>query len=114
MDLVPPKALARASEEVSNYLTTTYPRFEVAFSSPAFYYDNSKPMFTFKDNDLTVYVKIPVVSGEHLFKVYNMLSFPVPINMGNGAQKDALEIVHLPAHVVVSLTRQYYISVISA
>ena len=95
----------RAIGEVSNYLTTAYPKFKVAFSSPAFYYDNIKPMFTLKNDELTVYVRIPVVSGEHLFRVYEVLSFPVPINM---AQKDALQIVNLPAHVAVSLTRQYY------
>ena len=78
-----------------------YPRFEVAFHSPAFYYDNSKPMFTYKRAELIVYVRIPVVSGEHLFTVYEVLSFPVPLNMGNNAQKDALQIVDLPAHVAV-------------
>ena len=66
-------------------------------------------MFTFKDGELTVYVRIPVVSGEHLFRVYKVLSFPVPVNMGNNAQKYALQIVDIPVHVAVSLTRQYYI-----
>ena len=109
MDLVPPEALPQAIREVSGYLKANYPRFEAAFHSPAFYYDNSKLMFTFKDDELIVYVRIPVVSGEHLFRVYEVLSFPVPINMGNHAQKDALQIVNLPAHVAVSLTKQYYI-----
>ena len=93
MDLVPPEA--QAIREVNGYLKSNYRRFEAAFHSPAFYYDNSKPMFTFKDNELIVYVRIPVVSGEHLFRVYEVLSFPVPINMGNHAQKDALQIVNL-------------------
>ena len=33
--------------------------------------------------------------------------------MGNDAQKDALQIVDLPAHVAVSLTRQYYIPLVN-
>ena len=70
-------------------------------------------MFTFKDGILTVYVGIPVVSGEHLFRVNEVLSFPVPINMGNNAQKDVLQIVDLPAHVAVSLIRQYYIPLVN-
>ena len=41
-----------------------------------------------------------------------MLSFPVPINMGNNAQKDTLQI-DLPAHVAMSLTRQYYIPLVN-
>ena len=113
MDLVPPEALTRAIREVNGYLKANYPRFEVAFHSPAFYYDNSKPMFTFRNDELIVYVRIPVVSGEHLFRVYEALSFPVPINMGNYAQKDALQIVNLPAHVAVSLTKQYYIPLVN-
>ena len=113
MDQVPPEALTQAIREVNGYLKANYPRFEAAFHSPTFYYDNSKPMFTFKDNELIVYVRIPVVSGEHLFRVYEVLSFPVPINMGNHAQKDALQIVNLPAHVAVSLTKQYYIPLVN-
>ena len=85
-------------------LKTAYPRFRAAFSSLSFYYDKSKPMFTYRDNQLTVYVRIPVISGEHLFRVYEVLSLPVPINMG-GVQKDALQIVGLPSDVAVSLTR---------
>ena len=86
MDLVPPEALTQAIREVNGYLKANYPRFEAAFHSPAFYYDNSKLMFTFKDNELIVYVRIPVVSGEHLFRVYEVLSFPIPMNMGSHAQ----------------------------
>ena len=37
MDLVPPEALTRAIGEVNGYLKANYPRFEVAFHSPAFY-----------------------------------------------------------------------------
>ena len=33
--------------------------------------------------------------------------------MGNNAQKDALQIVNLPAHVAVSLTKQYYIPLVN-
>ena len=45
------------------------------------------------------------MSGEHRFRVYEVLSFPVPINMGNDEQKDALQIVDLPVHVAMFLTR---------
>ena len=112
MDLVPPGAIKQALGDVDAYLKTAYPRFRAAFSSPSFYYDNSKPMFTYRDNQLTVYVRLPVVSGEHRFRVYEVLSFPVPINMG-GVQKDALQIAGLPAHVAVSLTRRYYIPLVN-
>ena len=113
MDLVPPEGLTQAIRQVNGYLKANYPRFKATFNSPAFYYDNSKPMFTFKDDELIVYVRIPVVSGEHLFRVYEVLSFPVPINMENHAQKDALQIVDLPVHVAVSLTKQYYIPLVN-
>ena len=29
-------------------------RLNITFNSPAFYYDNSKPVFTYKDNELKV------------------------------------------------------------
>ena len=90
MDLVPPGAIKKALEEVSAYLKATYPRFRGAFNNPLFYYDNSKPMFTYRNEQLTVYVRIPVVSGEHLLRVYELLSFPVPINMG-GIKKGVMD-----------------------
>ena len=112
MDLVPPGAIKQALEEVGAYLKAAYPRFRAAFNSPSFYYDNSKTMFTYRNEQLTVYVRIPVVSGEHLFRVYEVLFFPAPINMG-GIKKDALQIMGLPGHVAVSLTRRYYIPLVN-
>ena len=107
MDLVPPGAIKQALLDVDAYLKTTYPRFRAAFDSPAFYFDKRKPMLTYCDDQLTVYVRIPVVS------VYEVLSFPVPMNMGAETPKDALQIVGLPAHVAVSLTRRYYIPLVN-
>ena len=37
----------------------------------------------------------------------------MPINMGNNAQKDAFQIVNLPSHVALSLTKQYYIPLVN-
>ena len=62
MDLVPPGVIKQALGEVDAYLKATYPRLRAAFSSPSFYYDNSKTMFTYRNNQLTA------MSGSLWFK----------------------------------------------
>ena len=110
MELVPPSALIEATGRVENYLRQNFPRFKVAFPEPSFYYDNARPMFVkHSRNTLTVYIRIPVVSEEHLFRVYQVLSFPVPICIQGTDERDALQIIGLPAQIAVSLSGQYYI-----
>ena len=108
VDLVPPDAINRAVKDITMYLQKTYPRFEVAFKSPSFYYDNASPMFVRDHKFMAVYIRIPVVAEEHLFRVYQVMSFPVPVRIPN-EESDALQIVNLPAQVAVSLSKMYYI-----
>ena len=110
MELVPPYSITKAVIRAQQYLTQTYPRFRVAFTEPSFYYDNAKPMFVRDGMDfIIIYIRIPVVSEEHLFRVYQVLSFPVPVRLQNTHDTDALQIVGLPSQIAVSLSRQYYI-----
>ena len=44
MDLVPPEAIMNPMDDVNAHLKASYPLFNIAFDSPAFYYDNSKPI----------------------------------------------------------------------
>ena len=106
MDLVPREYMSSAVSEVNKYLQLSYSRFHVAFTSPSFYYENSRPLFKYNEtsNKLTVFVRIPVVADEHLFRIYEVLTFPVPL-LGTG--KDAkgcstnCEFTHECSHVHV-------------
>ena len=90
MELVPPYSITKAVIRAQQYLTQTYPRFRVAFTEPSFYYDNAKPMFVRDGMDfIIIYIRIPVVSEEHLFRVYQVLSFPVPVRLQNTHDTDA-------------------------
>ena len=110
MELVPARALVEATDRVSKYLQEKYPRFKVAFKEPSFYYDNARPMFLKESrNTLAVYIRVPVVSEEHMFRVYQVHTFPVPIRLSGTDDRDALQIVGLPAQIAVSLSGQYYI-----
>ena len=109
IDLIPPTLFYAAVIEVTNYLKREHPRFSVAFTNAAFYYDNSKPLFVREDQHLVIYVRMPIVSEEHLFRVYEILTFPVPITVPGQSRKDALQVAGLPPQVPMSLSRRYYI-----
>ena len=95
--------------EVTNYLKCEHPRFSVAFTNAAFYYDNSKPLFVREDQHLVIFVGMPIVSEEHLFRVYDILRFPVPITVPGQSRKDALQVAGLQQQEALSLSRRYYI-----
>ena len=95
--------------EVTNYLKCEHPRFSVAFTNTAFYYDNSKPLFVREDQHLVIFVGMPIVSEEHLFRVYDILRFPVPITVPGQSRKDALQVAGLQQQEALSLSRRYYI-----
>ena len=105
IDLVPPTMIKAAVAEVTAYLKQEHPRFENA----AFYYDNSKPLFIREQEQLVVFVRMPIVSEQHLFRVYEILTFPVPITVPGQDKKDALPIIGLPRQVALSLSQRYYI-----
>ena len=116
MDLVPREYMSSAVSEVNRYLQLSYSRFHIAFTSPSFYYENSRPLFKYNEtsNKLTVFVRIPVVADEHLFRIYEVLTFPVPISVQGRTQKDALQIVNLPTSVAMSMSKQYYVPLTSS
>ena len=109
IDLVPPALIKTATTEVTAYLKREHPRFTVAFESVAFYYDNSKPLFIREEEAVVVFVRMPIVSEEHLFRIYEILTFPVPIVVPGQYKKDALQITGLPQQVALSLSQRYYI-----
>ena len=76
---MPLTLIKTAVTEVTEYLKKEHPRSTVAFESAAFYYANSKPLFIKEDNHLVVLVCMPIVSEEHLVRVYKILTCPVPI-----------------------------------
>ena len=78
--------------EVTNYLKCEHPRFSVPLTNAAFYDDNSKPLFVREDGHPVIFVRMPIVSEEHLFRVYEILTFPVPITVPGQSRKDATQI----------------------
>ena len=116
MDLVPREYVSNAVGEVNRYLQRTYSRFHVAFTNPSFYYENSQPLFTYDKlkKELTLYVRIPVMADKHLFRIYEVLTFPVPIGVQGRTQKDALQIVNLPTSVAMSMSQNYYVPLTSS
>ena len=49
------------------------------------------------------------MSEEHLFRVCEILTFPVPITVPGQSKKDALQVAGLPPQVALSLSQCYYI-----
>ena len=107
--LVSPSALRRAIENTGNYLKETYPRYKVAFQDPEFYYENSRVECTRIGNVITIHLNIPVVSGEHLFDVFEVVTLTVPVRVA-GRPTDGTKLRGLPKDVAISRSGQYYIA----
>ena len=68
------------------------------------YYDNSRPLFGKEEKHLVVFARMPIVSEEHLYRFFEIRTFPVPITVPGLAKKDALQIIGLLRQVALSLS----------
>ena len=107
--LISPLDIERAVLEAGRYLRKRLPRFSVAFRDSAYYYENSFVTCSRTNDTLLVSMTIPVVSDEHLFTIYRVLSFPVPVRVFNTSTVDATLITDLPTEVAISFNAQYLI-----
>ena len=106
--LVTPRDIADAIKNTNDYLRATYPRFRVAFTELTYYYSNI-PVRCYQDKgNVYLRISIPVVSEEHIFAVYQIRAFPVPVKIRDH-KADGVMIDRLPKEVAISQSGNYYI-----
>ena len=107
--LISPKDLREAIENTNQYLRRTYPRFRVAFEDVTFYYRNIQVTSYQSLGKIHMRMSIPIVSEEHIFAVYQVRVFPVPVRVRD-QPADGTIISNLPQEVALSRNGHYYIN----
>ena len=108
-ELITHMDMMEAIENTGEYLRQNYPRFKVAFREPAFYYENSHISCYQTLEGIYIRLSLPVVSEEHIFSVYQVRAFIVPVRVANRLA-DGTIISGLPEEVAISRNGHYYIS----
>ena len=106
--LVPPSAITRALQGLSGRLRRKYPRFQISFFAPGYYYETSEPRFLMGRDQMLIYLPVPIATDTHLFRVYQTETFFLPIHYKNSTQTDATILVDLPEQVAISLDNRFY------
>ena len=106
--LITPRDIAEAVDNTNQYLRTNYPRFRVAFTELTYYYSNLPVRCYQNKGNIYLRISIPVVSEEHIFAVYQIRVFPVPVKIRNH-KADGVVIAQLPKEVAISQSGNYYI-----
>ena len=78
--LIPVSALNATLNQVQMALHKNYPEFHIANTKLDYYYDTLNVAIGRTGNTLVATISIPITSSSNMFKVYEVLSFPVPLN----------------------------------
>ena len=110
--LVSPSDIMGAVDKTNQYLRKEMPRFRVAFRHAAYYYDNSRVMLWRESSTLMIAMNVPVRSQQHLFTIYKVLIFPVPVRVfeEDATGMDGARITGLPTEIALSNNREYYVN----
>ena len=107
--LIRPEDLMNTIEVTNKYLRNKYPRYRVAFADSGFYYENVRAICYKDKNEIVIRISIPIVSGEHIFSVYQIRTYPVPVRVA-GKKADGTIINNIPTEVAISRNGLYYIT----
>ena len=99
--IVSPVVTNESFGELGERSLKEYPRFHIAFKSPAFYYNNLRPHF--RIGDLIVFLKIPITSDSHLFRACEIRAPQVPGHLISEISCTGTVTDNAPCEIAVSL-----------
>lgn len=83
VDLVSEGALRRALSDLDLHIQTTSKTFSVAERDPLYYYKSVKPVYSWRNSTLIVYLSVPLKSTDTAFRLYRVTTFGVPVETNN-------------------------------
>ena len=91
---------------VRHKLEKHFPTFKIVSLHPAYYYEQPC-LFTYhSEGRLSITINIPVSAAQSHYKLYSVVSLPVPIN---STSHDATFIDELPSYIAVSTDEQTFV-----
>ena len=80
IELIPLHTLKQALNEVSSQLKKSYPSYFVSPVNIEYYYSTMPISYGRVHDSIYISVNIPITSNPSLFNIYQVLTFPVPVN----------------------------------
>ncbi|XP_071092604.1 uncharacterized protein [Haliotis cracherodii] len=103
--LISPAILSKTISHVQHLLKTKYNGFKLLHTDVQFYYNNAKFLYArTKSSKLYVTVKFPLAPSDATFKLYKIISMPVPVNESTS---HSTRLLNLPPFLATSLNQQY-------
>ncbi len=106
LELMPVSQLRLVLAKVSSDLKKTYPSFELSHKGPAYYYSTARTFSLRTRKYLVIHIQLPIQARNTHFKLYNVLSFGLPVN---ATAKMYTKITNLPRFFGISDDRHSYI-----
>ena len=103
--ILPPELLQTTINDIQKLLNSKYPEFYVAHTQVDQIYKSDKFLYARQNNSLFITIKLPISAHKHNLKLYDIMSFPVPIN---STSTQATQLLDLPNHFVISADQQFY------
>ena len=103
--ILPPELLQNTIKEVQALLNSKYPEFFVAHTPVDQLYKSENFLYARYNNSLFITIKLPISAHKNNLKLFDVKSFPVPIN---NTSPQATQLLDLPAHFAISADQQFY------
>ena len=102
--LISPTLLSNTLSQIQLELKSEHPTFKIANFHPNYYYE-SAVQFSRHNDQIIVVLPIPVTQNMHIFNLYQVVTFPIPIN---STSPDATELDDRP---YLAVSKEYEITI---
>ena len=103
--ILPPEMLKNTIKEIQALLNSKYPEFYVAHTPVDQLYKSENFLYARYNNSLLITIKLPISAHKHNLKLFDVKSFPVPVN---NTSPQATKLLDLPNHIAITADQQFY------
>ena len=103
--ILPPELLQNTIKEIQALLNSKYPEFYVTHTPVDQMYKYENFLYARYNNSLFITIKLPISAHKSNLKLFDVKSFPVPIN---NTSPQATQLLDLPSNFAISADQQFY------
>ena len=103
--ILQPELLKRTISNIQKLLNSKYPGFHVSHTPIKQPYTSNQFLLARQNNTLFMTIKLPISAQKDALKLFDVLSFPVPINT---TSEHATQLLSLPSHFAISANHEFY------
>ena len=104
--LVSPVEISKLFDHITKHLQENYPRYKIAVSDPNILYQTPGIAYTWDDDFMYIQVRIPIAAYNSKYKVYEVMSMPLPIVSNDTSS--LTKINNVPELVAINQDHDFY------